>query len=163
MIPVEDLSEVVRQSEALGLPKVEHLGYVVTDIQHSMRRYRELFGMEWKDRYFEHSAENGAGEEITAAGYAAIGFLGEFRFELVQPTVSGWPAANHLDRHGEGMFHCGFRVANVYPFRDAAKAAGMEIEMFSANESVTVAFINPGVPSGTLIEVLSPLRSQSKV
>lgn len=83
--------------------RVHHIDFVVRDLEAAARRYREILGVEPRER-----------ERLDDRGVELVRFeLGDVWIILVQPVKADSPVAAFLERHGEGFFHIAYKVDNV--------------------------------------------------
>lgn len=98
--------------EALCLPPVNQLGFVVKDIKKAIALYEPLFGpftemdapdMEWEYR----------GQPETSSLKLAFGNSGDVEIELIEWVSGGTPHKEFIDAGREGMHHLRFVVDNL--------------------------------------------------
>jgi methylmalonyl-CoA epimerase len=77
--------------------------------------------------------------------------------QLLTPTAPDSPVARFLDRHGEGIHHVGYRVADVAEALARLQAEGARVIDAAprpGSRGTTVAFVHPKASFGTLIELV---------
>lgn len=109
--------------DALELPEVDQIGFVVQDLEKALAHYEPLFGpftvmdaldMEWDYR----------GVQETSSLKIAFAKSGEIEIELIQWISGKTPHKEFLDAGREGMHHLRFIVDNVEGKVEEAKACG---------------------------------------
>jgi len=93
----------------LGLPQVAQVGYVVRDLQASMKLYEPLFG--------PFRTMDGSVQQATYRGRLAdcklelaFGWSGDVEIELIQWVAGDCPHREFIEKGREGMHHLHFRV-----------------------------------------------------
>ena len=93
----------------LGLPQVAQVGYVVRDLQASLKLYHPLFG--------PFKTLDGSVKEATYRGRLAdckldiaFGWSGDVEIELIQWVSGDCPHREFIEKGREGMHHLHFRV-----------------------------------------------------
>ncbi len=117
------MSESLR--EALNLPPIDQVGFVVRDIAAAITAYDPMFGpftrmspgaMDWDYRGRQESSEI----EL------AFGRSGNLEIELIQWVAGGTPHKEFLDAGREGMHHLRFIVTELEATVERAKAMAYE-------------------------------------
>jgi methylmalonyl-CoA/ethylmalonyl-CoA epimerase len=119
----------VKDLAMLGDLAVDHVGIAVHDVEQAAERFSALFGIgNWVLTQFGCAARDETGEH-RIGGSTAVATLGPIAIELVQPTQGRWTAVEVLERAGEGLYHIGFRVSDLPAALEAARAAGLRVEL----------------------------------
>jgi methylmalonyl-CoA epimerase len=127
---------------------IHHLGVAVPDLDDALSTYRRLFGAT-----LEHRATL-ADQGVTAASV----LVGEGRVELLSPTDEDTPVGRFLARHGSGMHHVAYEVADVGVALDELASAGAALIDEAPRLGLfglQVAFVHPDAVHGVLTEVVS--------
>ncbi len=97
----------------LGLPPVSQIGVVVRDVYKTAEYYSSLFGIGPFTVYDFVPGKHWYREELT---YSKVrmgkAVWGNLELELIQPLEGRSIHVDFLERHGEGLQHLGFNVAN---------------------------------------------------
>lgn len=107
--------------------KIDHTGVTVSDIDASLRFYRDVFGFEvtekrrLKGEFFE-TLTGVAGAELEVADVQAPGH----RIELLQYHIPGQRRPSELRPCDPGFVHLAFEVADIGAVIDAIRAGGFE-------------------------------------
>jgi methylmalonyl-CoA epimerase len=83
--------------------------------------------------------------------------VAESYIQLLTPTSPDSPVARYLERHGEGIHHVGYRVADVGAALDLLQREGARVidsVPRPGSRGTTVAFVHPKAAFGTLIELV---------
>ena len=129
------------------LTRIHHVGVAVTDLDESIRLYREAFGAE-----LVHRAMNEK-EGLEAA------FLrtGEGEVELMSATRAESPVGKFLAKRGPGLHHVAYGVTDVAKALADAKAAGLELIDSAPRMGMhgsLIAFVHPKSVGGVLTELV---------
>ncbi len=123
------------------------MGIAVRDLEAAIAWHREAFGTEVAHR--EVVERDGVEEALLAVAGSFV--------QLLTPTREDSPVARFLERHGEGLHHVGYRVADCASALAAALAAGaqpVDEVPRPGSRGTTVAFLHPRSCFGTLIELV---------
>lgn len=89
--------------------RIVQVGYVVADLESTMRAYHERFGWgPWRIFTLAPPAHNGVtlhGVPVTSSLKIAIADAGGIDIELIQPLDGASQHAEFLERHGPGINH----------------------------------------------------------
>ncbi len=126
---------------------IDHVALVVRDIDATLPWFTDQLGFAL------------IGDELTpASGGARLAFLdaGNITIQLVSPTTTSGPIAEHLALHGEGLHHICFAVDDLDGMLERCRAAGLrlidETPRIGA-EGTRIAFLHPKSTGGILIEL----------
>jgi len=97
--------------DKLWTPELRHFGIVVRDLDASMKKYREIMGMEeWQ---ILDSQEAGVtdttyhGKPVKHSFRVGIANMGPVRLELIQPVEGDNICRDFLEEQGQGLHHVG--------------------------------------------------------
>jgi len=124
------------------LGDVIELSIVVRDIEASIKRYADLYGLEVHHR--------GESEEFGFKN--AILPLGKGHIELLQPTDMTKAVGRFLERRGEGVYLVGFETDDVAAGAEQVKAQGAQVDL----RGERIAWVHPRETNGVLVELRSP-------
>lgn len=130
-----------------GLTAIDHVGIAVRDLDAAVAWYERMFGAVVARR--ERIESDGVDE-------ALIEVAGSF-IQLLTPYTDASPLAAYLERHGEGLHHVGYRVADCGEALEAVKREGARVvdeHPRTGSRGTTVAFLHPKAAFGTLIELV---------
>ena len=126
---------------------IDHVGIAVRDLEGSVQRYREAFGMEPAHR--ETVQDQGVEEVLFRVGTSYV--------QLLRALGPDTPVGRFLERRGEGVHHVGYRVTDI---RDTLRLLGeqglplVDTEPRPGSRGTTVAFVHPKGLDGVLIELV---------
>lgn len=129
------------------LTEIDHVAIAVNDLDAAISYYSETYGEEVAHR--ERVDRDGVEEALIAVADSYI--------QLVSPTRADSPVAKFLERHGEGLHHVGYRVADCAAALEAVKANGgrlIDEAPRPGSRGTTVAFVHPKGAFGTLVELV---------
>lgn len=129
------------------LADIDHIGIAVTDLQASVERYRQAFGVEPVHR--ETMEDQGVEEVLFEVGTSYI--------QLLRALGPDTPVGRFLERRGEGVHHVGYRVADIGATLDRLKREGLPLvddQPRPGSRGTTVAFVHPKGLDGVLIELV---------
>jgi len=134
------------------LTRIDHVGIACRDLDETVARYAELFGLAVVSR--ETNDEQGVHEAMLAV---AVAPAGASYVQLLQPTRPDSPVGRFLDRRGEGIHHVGYGVSDV----DAALATldGQGLRLIDrrprhGSMGASIAFLHPRDLGGVLTELV---------
>ncbi len=128
---------------------IDHLGIAVQSIEQASRVYRDVLGL-----------TSGPAEEIPDQKVRVTFFqVGEVRIELIEPTAEDSPIAKFLDKHGPGLHHIAYRVADLAATLAALKSQGVRLIDDAPRPGAhgrQIAFAHPKSTDGVLTEFCQP-------
>ncbi len=133
------------------LQRIDHVGYAVADLEEAVRYHQRLYGAEVAHR--ETMERDGVREALLAVGG---GFI-----QLLEPTRPDSPVARFLERHGPGVHHVGYGVADVAATLVDLKELGVRVvddHPRRGSRGCTVAFLHPKGAMGVLVELVEDPR-----
>lgn len=129
--------------------QIEHVAIAVGDLGSVLPAYRALLDREEAGR-----------EVVESEGVEVVFFeVGETRIELLKPIADESPVARFLDRHGPGLHHITFEVADLDAALRRCREAGLETVGEAPRPGAggrQVAFLHPATTGGVLIELSGP-------
>jgi len=126
---------------------VNHIGIATTDIEASLRQYRELFD----------APETEIIRNVEQGLLAAFIEQGETHIEILEPLRADTAIGRFIERHGEGIHHIAFTVDDVDA--KAKELADLGIPIIDGpREGLRgrIAFSHPSATHGVLIEIVRP-------
>jgi methylmalonyl-CoA/ethylmalonyl-CoA epimerase len=144
--------------EKVVLKQVLQVSVVVEDLQKSMERYWDLFGIgPWEVFTFQppdltHPTIRGKLRPYTMK--LALAQIGSMAFELIQPLTGPSIYQEFLDRKGEGFHHVA--VAPAYDYASAVDAfgkRGIKILMSGTWAGTTYAYMDAEKALGAILEI----------
>jgi methylmalonyl-CoA/ethylmalonyl-CoA epimerase len=129
------------------LQDIDHVGIAVLDLEASVERYREAFGVEPGHR--ETVEDQGVEEVLFKVGTSYV--------QLLRALGPGTPVGKFLERRGEGVHHVGYRVADIRGTLRRLEEQGLPLvdsEPRPGSRGTTVAFVHPKGLDGVLIELV---------
>jgi methylmalonyl-CoA/ethylmalonyl-CoA epimerase len=131
---------------------IDHIGLVVRDIDAALAYFTDRLGFAL------------ISDEVTpSSGGARLAFLdaGNVVLQLVSPTGTGGPLAEHLDAHGEGLHHICLAVDDIAQ-AIADLAPEEQVTVSPGGRGRRVAFL-PARPSGLVMELAEKVSTDKKV
>ncbi|MDI6873938.1 VOC family protein [Candidatus Solincola sp.] len=114
--------------DLLHMPRLAQVGLVVRDMESTIRRFEEVFGIgPWLVLEGETAYCLDRGRETTLKGRIAMGYSGSIQLELIQILEGDSFHLHTLGDRKEGLHHLGFAVDNLEERLEAARAAGIGI------------------------------------
>lgn len=146
------MSSDIRQ--ALDLPPVDQVGFVVPDMEEALALYEPLFGpFQRMDAPVEGADFRGEKKDCNLQ--LAFGRSGDLEIELIAITEGDSPHREFLERGGNGMHHLRFRVGAAIDAKiEQARALGYECIWYKRmSEEIAFAYLErPGDP--LIVELL---------
>jgi len=136
---------------------VLQVGIVVKNIEESVRRYADEYGIEpWKIYYFDHNHVKNMvikGEPKEYAMKVALANIGKVEIELIEPKDDKSIYAEFLKLHGEGMHHLAFKVENYDNTVDFFYKKGEKIFQGGEWNGETYSYFNTHQDLGFITEI----------
>jgi methylmalonyl-CoA/ethylmalonyl-CoA epimerase len=129
------------------LLNLDHVGIAVRNLDEAIDRYRERYRVE--PLYRETVERQGVEEAMIPVGGSYI--------QLLQPLGPDTPVGRFLDRHGEGLHHIAFAVADIEKALGHLEGEGARLidrQPRQGGGGARIAFIHPKETAGTLIELV---------
>ena len=129
----------------LGVVAMDHTAIAVHSIQAALPLYRDLLG--GVPNGFERQSERGF-------AWLTVRYPNGSQVELLEPIGDGGFLHTFLGRHGEGVHHMTFIVADVRHAAERARAAGLRIvDEDYRDPHWQEAFISPRSAFGTIVQL----------
>lgn len=128
---------------------IDHVGVAVEDLDGAISLYEGTLGMELAHR--ETVAEQGV--------EAVLLDVGPCHVELLCPLGEDTPVGKFLAKHGPGLHHVAYRVAEIDKTLATLTERGVELIDTEARRGIRgsrVAFLHPRATGGVLTEVVQP-------
>lgn len=129
---------------------LDHIAIAVPDLEKSIKRFMEDFGLNYNGR-----------EDVASAKTSTAFFpLPPTQIELVHPLKGDGPIAGYLEKRGGGLHHLCFRTDDIEA--DVARLKEKGYQFLSEAPSMgahncKVIFIHPKSCDGVLIELSQPM------
>lgn len=136
--------------------KVEHIGIAVKNLEESMARWAEFFGV--KTRGIEEIKERGARLVHLDLGEGPS-------LELVTPLGEGSALEKFLKEKGEGIHHICFEVENIEKAMEGLRKRGIQFiqeRPQKGGDKSLIAFIHPRNFNSVLVELKEKKRLTEK-
>ena len=132
--------------------RIDHIGVAVEQLEATLELYGERFGLRVAHR-----------EVVAAQGVEAVLLdVGENHVELLAPLGPDTPVGRFLGRHGPGLHHVAYQVADIDATLAALRRSGLELideQPRAGIRGSRVAFMNPRATGGVLTEIVEPAAS----
>lgn len=135
----------------MKIVKIDHVAVAVSDIDASLAKFKEVFGLDVKER------------EVVASQKteAALLPIGGSSVELIQPKGNEG-LAKFLEKRGPGLHHIAIEVEGIESGLAMLKALGVplidETPRIGARGH-KVAFVHPKATGGVLVELVEPMHA----
>jgi len=131
----------------MRIKRIDHLGIAVKDLDESLKRWKELFGV-----------KVGVIEEIKERGVkvAHLEFEDGAAVELVASLGKDSPIEKYIAEKGEGIHHLSFEVEGIEEIMKELKKKGIQFiqeRPQMGTEGSKIAFIHPRNLKGVLLEL----------
>jgi methylmalonyl-CoA/ethylmalonyl-CoA epimerase len=128
--------------------KIDHVAVAVHDIDAALAKYKEVFGLEGKER------------EVVASQKteAALIPIGDSNIELISPKGNEG-LAKFLEKRGPGIHHIAIEVEGIESALGLLKAMGVPLideTPRSGARGHKVAYVHPKATGGVLVELVEP-------
>ncbi|HSK97031.1 MAG TPA: methylmalonyl-CoA epimerase [Euzebyales bacterium] len=131
----------------MRLQRIDHVGYAVTDLDEAIAYHADLYGTSVAHR--ETVPDQGVREALLAVGESYI--------QLLEPLGDDSPVARFIARHGPGVHHVGYGVADVAATLEHLKDRGVRLvddHPRRGSRGCTIAFLHPKGAHGVLVELV---------
>lgn len=139
----------VKKSQEMGtlmrLQRIDHVGYAVEDLEEAIAYHQRLYAATVTHR--EEIQRDGVREALLAVGDSYL--------QLLEPTRDDSPVARFLARHGPGIHHVGYGVADIAAALSDLRDLGVRVVDDSprhGSRGCLVAFMHPVM--GVLVELV---------
>ena len=132
----------------LRIKKIDHVAICVSDIDAAVVKYRQVLGLEPRER------ETVASQKTEAALLP----IGESNLELISPRGNDG-LVKFLEKRGPGLHHIAVEVEGIEEALATLKALGVPLideTPRSGARGHKVAFVHPKATGGVLIELVEP-------
>jgi methylmalonyl-CoA epimerase len=129
------------------LLNIHHTALVVEDLDASLQRFFDQYGV--RPLYREVVEEQDVEEAMLPIGGSHV--------QLLMPLSKGSPVGRFLDRHGEGLHHLAFQVADIDAALEHLRSTGARLVDEApriGGGGHRIAFVHPGAFGRTLIELV---------
>jgi len=132
----------------IKIRKIDHVAVAVNDIDAALAKYKEIFGLEGRER------ETVASQKTEAALLP----IGESNIELIAPKGNDG-LAKFLEKRGPGLHHVAIEVEGIESALALLKSMGVPLIDETPRAGARghkVAFIHPKATGGVLVELVEP-------
>jgi methylmalonyl-CoA/ethylmalonyl-CoA epimerase len=145
------------------LTRIDHVGIACRDLEAAVELYATTFGLTVVAR--ETHEDQGVHEAMLVVADAVAPtvhtMLGGSYVQLLQPTHDESPVGRFLARHGEGIHHIGYGVADVAAALAEVAGAGVRLvdeRPRHGSMGASIAFLHPKDLGGVLTELVEAPR-----
>ena len=127
------------------MPRVEHIGIAVRDVDAVVKTFRELLGTDL------YKAETVANQQVRTHFLDAE----TTKLELLEALDDSSPVQRFLDRKGDGLHHLAFEVPDLDATMRRLRDAGVELLSETPQEGADdkqIVFVHPKQTHGVLVE-----------
>ncbi len=131
--------------------KVEHIGIAVSSLENTIPLFEKLLNTNC------YKTEEVASERVRTAFFQK----GETKVELLESTSPEGVIQKFIERHGEGMHHIAFEVADIRAEMARLQQEGFTLihpEPKAGADNKLVCFLHPKNTNGVLIELCQENR-----
>lgn len=130
------------------LTRIDHVGIACHSLDEKVSFYETTFGL--TVAHTETNAEQGVREAMLLVAPGSY-------VQLLEPTRPDSPVGRFLERHGEGVHHIGYGVADVASALADLSAAGIMLvdeRPRHGSMGASIAFLHPKSVGGVLTELV---------
>ena len=136
--------------------RLDHVGIACVDLDRTVGFYETTFGLRVVAR--ETNEAQGVHEAMLEIAHGPAG--GSY-VQLLQPTAADTPVGRFLARHGEGIHHVGYGVADVAAALATLATRGVRLvdeRPRHGSMGAAIAFLHPKSVGGVLTELVQAAR-----
>jgi len=129
------------------LLNLDHVAIAVHDLDAAVEAHRRRYGVE--PLYREVVESQGVEEVMIPVGGSFI--------QLLQPLADDTPVGKFLARHGEGLHHVAYAVADIEAALEHLRSVGAKLVDETpriGGRGARIAFVHPADMAGTLVELV---------
>lgn len=130
----------------MGLPRIEHLGIAVRNLEEANQLFEKLFG------HSPYKTETVEREGVSTSFFR----LGDSKVELLEATREQSPIAQFIEKRGEGLHHVAFAVDDIRAEMTRLREAGFRLlheEPVPGADGKIICFLHPKSTNGILVEL----------
>jgi len=134
------------------LTRIDHVGIACRDLERAVAFYEATFGLIVAGR--EENPGQGVREALLRVADAPAGAS---YVQLLEPLGPDTPVGRFLDRHGEGIHHIGYGVADIEAALASIGATGVRLidaRPRHGSMGASIAFLHPKDMGGVLTELV---------
>jgi methylmalonyl-CoA/ethylmalonyl-CoA epimerase len=127
---------------------IEHIGIAVTNLEESIKYYRDVLGLEC------YAVEEVADQKVKTAFF----MVGETKIELLESTDPEGPIGKFIEKKGVGIHHIAFAVEEVNSALKEVENKGIILidkQGRKGAEGLNIGFLHPKSTHGVLTELCS--------
>jgi len=149
-------------ADELGLGEIDQVAFVVRDMQSALPAYQSLFGpFTTRDVDIENLIFRSRKSRVSLR--LAFGRSGGVEIELVQTLSGDSPQAEHLARHGEGLHHIRYSIADLETKQRLLETKGYNVLAVGERTGNRFAYLDkPETLGTTVIELIQWANAPSK-
>lgn len=140
-------TEITKSS---SMPKIEHIGIAVKDLDSSSKVFQKLFGRE------PYKTEKVESEGVITSFFK----IGDSKIELLEAAGDDSPIKKFIKKRGEGIHHIAFEVADIYKEKERLEALGFVVlnEPKPGADNKLICFLHPKSTNGVLVEICQEMK-----
>lgn len=149
--------------DGLGLGPPDQISFAVADMAEAVSLLEPLFGgFEVRESVLAPTSVVYRGREEEVRLRLGTCQSGAVEIELVEVLTGEWPTVDHIARHGPGLHHVRFVVADLDATAARMQAAGYRevLRGVSPRGSAFAYLEAPGVLGPSMVEILQPPAQQ---
>ncbi len=134
------------------LTRIDHVGIACRDLDQAIAFYESTFGLTLISR--ERVDDQGVTEAMLRVADAPAGTS---YVQLLEPLGPDTPVGRFLARHGEGVHHIGYGVADIAAALESIGATGVRLidsRPRHGSMGASIAFLHPKDVGGVLTELV---------
>ncbi len=147
------------EGQGLGTNVVTQVGIIVKDIEKSLDRYVQVFGLAERPKVIITDPVDQAhtrlrGEPTPARAKLAFIPMGQVTLELIEPDGQPSVWQEHLDRYGESVHHIAFQVKGTDQVVQFLQGQGISVDQQGDYTGGRYTYVNSMPVLGVTLELL---------
>jgi methylmalonyl-CoA/ethylmalonyl-CoA epimerase len=138
----------------LKIKKIDHVAVLVGALDPAIAKYKEVFGLDPREREFVESQKT----------EAALLPVGDGNIELIAPRGND-SLVRYLEKRGPGLHHIAIEVEGIEDALAMLKAMGVPLIDETPRPGARghkVAFVHPKATGGVLVELVEPASPEHR-
>jgi hypothetical protein len=146
---------VTSVEQRFGLGAIDQISFAVESVDDALPRYAAMFGGPFTTIDVTDYPVVCRGTPTATDLRLGFGRTGDLEVELVEVVSGNWPTVDWLARHGEGLHHLRYPVADITATRADMEAHGCRV-ILEGDSGMSFAYLEVPQLNGMVVELIQP-------